>query len=54
MIQTRRELLAQAAAATGVILLPGYATTRPTPRFSEQAFTLGVASGYPTSSSLVL
>jgi alkaline phosphatase D len=53
-VPTRREFL-KAAAAFGVFaVVPGCATLRGGPRFTRDPFTLGVASGYPTATGVVI
>jgi alkaline phosphatase D len=52
-MSTRRSFLA--ASLSTAATLPGWRTLRAaTPSFSSDPFTLGIASGYPTSSSVVL
>src|SRR5262245_30088674 len=54
---TRRAFLTASLASAGVLTLPGCRSLRPAaapPRFSSDPFTLGVASGCPTPTSVVL
>ena len=53
--KSRRAFLAASLASAGTVVLPGWRPLRAaTPRFTSNPFKLGVASGFPTSSSVVL
>src|SRR5262245_51266158 len=56
MTTTRRAFLAASVASVGACALPGCRSPRlqTAPRFSADPFTLGVASGCPTPTSVVL
>jgi len=54
-MRTRRSFLAASLASLGAAALPGGRSLRAaTPQFTSNPFSLGVASGYPTASSVVL
>ena len=51
---TRRAFLASSLASATAAVLPWRALARSAPSFSTDPFSLGVASGFPTSDSVVL
>ena len=54
-MSTRRSFIASSLACAGTVAVPVGRTLRAaTPRFETDPFTLGIASGYPTPSSVVL
>jgi alkaline phosphatase D len=51
---TRRQILGGGAALAGLTLLPARSTRSQSPRFGNDPFSLGVASGYPEPGAVVL
>jgi alkaline phosphatase D len=54
MHRLRREFLRQAALASGAVLAPWSTAALAAPHFARDPFTLGVASGYPIPTGIVL